>query len=468
MTAQLKEVRSKLRPVHIWIIVLISRFHKFRFMKIAVVGTGYVGLVTGTCFAETGNTVTCIDIDQEKVKSLQSGVITIFEPGLEVLFERNIKQGRLSFTTNLKEGIEGAKIIFLALPTPPGEDGSADLKYILNVSEELGPLLKDYTVIVDKSTVPVGTAERVRERIAKKATVDFDVVSNPEFLREGVAVEDFMKPDRVVLGTSSAKAQKVMETLYAPFVRQGNPIIFMSERSAELTKYAANSFLAAKISFMNEIANLCELVGADVDSVRKGVGTDSRIGKRFLFPGIGYGGSCFPKDVQALAKSSDDVQYDFKILKAVMEVNAVQKTKLIPRIKEHFKGNLKGKTIAMWGLAFKPHTDDIREAPSLYNIEELLKEGALIKAHDPEGMTNVQRQLGSRIQYFESPYEAAENADAIFIATEWPEFRAPDFEKLSSILNEKVIFDGRNLYDLQVMKELGYKYVSIGREVVNG
>ena len=456
------------RYIQIWLIVLISRTHKSKFMKIAVVGTGYVGLVTGTCFAETGNTVTCIDIDQEKVSKLQNGVITIFEPGLEVLFERNIKQERLVFTTNLKEGIEDAKIIFLALPTPPGEDGSADLKYILKVSEDLGPLLNEYTVIVDKSTVPVGTAEKVRERIARKAKVDFDVVSNPEFLREGVAVDDFMKPDRVVLGTTSAKAKKVMESLYAPFVRQGNPIIFMDERSAELTKYAANSFLATKISFMNEIANLCELVGADVDSVRKGVGTDSRIGKRFLFPGIGYGGSCFPKDVQALAKSSDEVQYDFKILKAVMDVNAEQKTRLIPRIKEHFKGNLKGKTIAMWGLAFKPHTDDIREAPSLYNIEELLKEGAIVKAHDPEGMKNVERVLGDRIQYLDTPYDAAENADAIFIATEWPEFRAPDFDRLSTILKEKVIFDGRNLYDLQLMKEMGYKYYSIGREVING
>ncbi len=437
-------------------------------MKIAVVGTGYVGLVTGTCFAETGNTVTCVDIDQEKVKKLQEGVITIYEPGLEQLFERNIKQDRLFFTTNLEEGIKDAKVIFLALPTPPGEDGSADLKYILKVSEDLGPLLKNYTVVVDKSTVPVGTADKVRERIAQNCQVEFDVVSNPEFLREGVAVEDFMKPDRVVLGTTSAKAHKVMETLYAPFVRQGNPIIFMDERSAELTKYAANSFLATKITFMNEIANLCELVGADVDSVRKGVGTDSRIGKRFLFPGIGYGGSCFPKDVQALAKSSQDYKYDFKILNAVMDVNASQKTKLIPRIKEYFKGDLKGKTIAVWGLSFKPHTDDIREAPALYNIEELLKEGVIIKVHDPEGMKNVEKIMKDKIQYFTTPYEAAENADAIFIATEWPEFRAPDFDRLSSILKDKVIFDGRNLYDLSVMKELGYKYFSIGREVVNG
>lgn len=437
-------------------------------MKIAVVGTGYVGLVTGTCFAETGNTVICVDIDKEKVNKLQQGIITIYEPGLEQLFERNIKQNRLFFTTNLEEGIKEAKVIFLALPTPPGEDGSADLKYVLKVSEDLGPLLKNYTVIVDKSTVPVGTADKVKERIARKAQVDFDVVSNPEFLREGVAVEDFMKPDRVVLGTTSPNARRVMENLYAPFVRQGNPIIFMDERSAELTKYAANSFLATKISFMNEIANLCELVGADVDSVRKGVGTDSRIGKRFLFPGIGYGGSCFPKDVQALAKASKDLQYDFKILNAVMDVNAIQKTKLIPRIKEYFKGNLKGKTIAVWGLSFKPHTDDIREAPSLYNIEELLKAGAIIKAHDPEGMKNVEKILGNKIQYVNTPYEAAENADAIFIATEWPEFRAPDFDKLSSILKGKVIFDGRNLYDLSLMKELGYAYFSIGREVVNG
>jgi UDPglucose 6-dehydrogenase len=437
-------------------------------MKIAVVGTGYVGLVTGTCFAETGNTVTCVDIDKEKVKKLQNGKVTIYEPGLEQLFERNIKQKRLLFTTDLKEGIHDAKIIFLALPTPPGEDGSADLKYILKVADDLGELLSDYTVVVDKSTVPVGTADKVRERIAKRAKVEFDVVSNPEFLREGVAVEDFMKPERVVIGTTSPKARKVMESLYAPFVRQGNPLVFMDERSAELTKYAANSFLATKITFMNEIANLCELLGADVDSVRKGVGTDSRIGKRFLFPGIGYGGSCFPKDVQALAKSSADTNYEFKILKAVMEVNEDQKTKLIPRVKEYFKGNLKGKTIAMWGLSFKPHTDDIREAPALYNIDELLAAGVTIKAHDPEAMENVKKVIGDKIQYCPTPYDAAEGADAIFIATEWPEFRTPDFDKLATILKGKVIFDGRNLYELSLMKELGYAYYSIGREVVNG
>lgn len=437
-------------------------------MKITVVGTGYVGLVTGTCFAETGNTVTCVDIDQEKVAKLKSGKITIYEPGLEQLFERNIRQNRLLFTTNLKEGIEGAKIIFLALPTPPGENGSADLKYILGVAENLGPLLKDYTIVVDKSTVPVGTADKVRERIAKHAKVDFDVVSNPEFLREGVAVDDFMKPERVVIGTSSDRAKKIMETLYAPFVRQGNPLVFMDERSSELTKYAANSFLATKITFMNEIANLCERLGADVDAVRKGIGTDSRIGKRFLFPGIGYGGSCFPKDVQALAKSSDDVSYDFRILKAVMDVNHSQKTKLIPRIKDYFHGDLKGKVFALWGLSFKPHTDDIREAPALYNIEELLKEGVMIKSHDPESMENVKQLFGNKIEYHSTPYEAAQGADAILIATEWPEFRTPDFEKLSSLLKNKLIFDGRNLYELNQMRELGYTYFSIGRETIYG
>lgn len=437
-------------------------------MKIAVVGTGYVGLVTGTCFAETGNTVTCIDIDQEKVKKLQSGQVTIYEPGLENLFTRNISQGRLSFTTNLAEGIKEAKIIFLALPTPQGADGAADLKYILKVADDLGPLLSEYTVLVDKSTVPVGTAEKVAERVKVKAKVEFDVVSNPEFLREGVAVEDFMKPERVVIGTESAKARKIMETLYAPFVRQGNPLIFMDARSAELTKYAANSFLAAKITFMNEIANLCEKLGADVDDVRKGMGTDSRIGKRFLFPGIGYGGSCFPKDVQALAKSSEDVNYDFKILRSVIEVNEDMKTRLIPHVKKYFNGSLKGKTIAMWGLAFKPHTDDIREAPALYNIDILVAEGAKVKVHDPEAMANVKKLIGDKVEYFNTPYETLQDADALFIATEWPEFRTPDFDKVNSLLKNKVIFDGRNLYDLEQMKELGYTYFSVGRETIHG
>lgn len=437
-------------------------------MKIAVVGTGYVGLVTGTCFAETGNTVTCVDIDKAKVDKLNAGKITIYEPGLEQLFERNIKQERLFFTTDLKEGIKDAQIIFLALPTPPGEDGSADLKYILKVADDLGPLLKAFTVVVDKSTVPVGTADKVRDRIAANAKVEFSVVSNPEFLREGVAVEDFMKPDRVVIGTSSEKAKKVMEQLYAPFVRQGNPIIFMDERSAELTKYAANSFLATKITFMNEVANLCELLGADVDAVRKGIGTDSRIGKRFLFPGIGYGGSCFPKDVQALAKSSKDAAYNFKILNAVMDVNSSQKTKLIAAIKNYFNNSLKGKTIAVWGLAFKPHTDDIREAPALENIEVLLAEGAVVRVHDPEAMEHVKTIFGDKITFCKNPYEAATGADALFIATEWPEFRTPDFAKLSASLKNEAIFDGRNLYDLQQMKELGYTYYSIGRATVNG
>ena len=435
-------------------------------MRISVIGTGYVGLVTGTCFAETGNSVTCIDIDVEKIAKLSAGTITIFEPGLDTLFDRNIRQGRLSFTTSLKEGIKDSQIIFLALPTPAGEDGSADLKYVLGVAEQLGGLLEKYTVIVDKSTVPVGTAEKVSEKIKVNSKVEFDVVSNPEFLREGVAVDDFMKPDRVVIGTSSDRAVKIMNTLYAPFVRQGNPIIFMDERSAELTKYAANAFLATKITFMNEIANLCEKLGADVDAVRKGVGTDSRIGKRFLFPGIGYGGSCFPKDVQALAKASDDGQYDFKILKAVMKVNTDQKTKLIPRIEEYF-GSLKGKVIACWGLSFKPHTDDIREAPSLYNIEALLSLGATIRAHDPEAMENVKKVMGSKITYHDPPYEAAVGADAIFIATEWPEFRTPDFAKLTTIMKGKVIFDGRNLYELRDMKDQGFTYISVGRHTIH-
>lgn len=435
-------------------------------MKIAVVGTGYVGLVTGTCFAETGNTVTCIDINEEKVKSLKNGVIPIYEPGLDVLFERNIQQGRLKFTTNLKEGIEEAVIIFLALPTPPGEDGSADLSYILGVSKDLGPLLHQYTVIVDKSTVPVGTAELVRNEIARHAKVEFDVVSNPEFLREGVAVEDFMKPDRVVIGTTSEKAKKIMERLYAPLVRQGNPVMFMDERSAELTKYAANAFLATKITFMNEIANLCERVGANVDEVRKGIGADSRIGKRFLFAGIGYGGSCFPKDVQALAKTSSDFDYDFKILKSVMQVNQNQKTKLLPAIKAYFNGQLKDKKIAIWGLAFKPYTDDIREAPALENIQALVKAGAHVKAYDPEAQKNVERLLGDAISYGTDLYETIEGADALLIMTEWPEFRTPDFDKIAKLLKNKVIFDGRNVFETEQMEELGFDYFSIGRKSI--
>lgn len=442
-------------------------------MKIAVVGTGYVGLVTGTCFSETGNQVTCVDIDKNKVDKLSSGQITIYEPGLEKLFLRNQKEGRLHFTTSLEDAIKEAQIIFLALPTPPGEDGSADLKYILGVASDLGKLLKptDYKVIIDKSTVPVGTAEKVRAAILASATEDisgsFDVVSNPEFLREGVAVDDFMKPDRVVIGTESDKAKKLMSDLYVPFVRQGNPIIFMDEKSAELTKYAANSFLAVKISFMNEIAQLCERMGADVDMVRKGIGSDERIGKRFLFPGIGYGGSCFPKDVQALAKSSGEVKYEFKILDAVMDVNEKQKLHLLPKIKKYFNDDLKGKHFALWGLAFKPNTDDIREAPALYIIDELVKAGATVSAFDPEGMNNVKQLLGDKISYGERQYDVLANADALIIATEWNEFRTPEFDKIKASLKNQAIFDGRNLFDLQQMKQLGFHYESVGRKVVS-
>jgi UDPglucose 6-dehydrogenase len=435
-------------------------------MKIAVVGTGYVGLVTGTCFAETGNYVTCVDINEAKIKQMQNGIVPIYEPGLEDMFHRNVNEGRLNFTTSLVDGIAGAKVIFLALPTPPGEDGSADLKYILQVANDLGPLLTEYTVIIDKSTVPVGTSELVHAAIAKNAQVDFDVVSNPEFLREGVAVEDFMKPDRVVIGTESDRAKDVMTKLYAPLVRQGNPIIFMDERSAEMTKYAANAFLATKITFMNEIANLCEKVGANVDDIRRGIGTDSRIGKRFLFAGIGYGGSCFPKDVQALAKTSEDNAYQFHILDSVMRVNELQKTKLMPLIESHFNNDLAGKTIGIWGLAFKPYTDDIREAPALYNIKALVALGCKVRVYDPEAMKNVKELLGDVVEYSKNPYDAIEGADALMIVTEWPQFRTPDFERMDTLLKNKVIFDGRNLYELPQMQELGYTYYSVGRKFV--
>jgi len=432
-------------------------------MKIAVVGTGYVGLVSGTCFAETGNKVTCIDIDQKKVTKLSSGEITIYEPGLEKIFLRNLNEGRLKFTTNLAEGIKDAAIIFLALPTPPGADGSADLKYVLGVASDLGKIMTDYKVIVDKSTVPVGTAEKVHAAIAANYKGEFDVVSNPEFLREGVAVDDFMKPDRVVIGTTSERAKKIMGELYAPYVRQGNPVIFMDEKSAELTKYAANSFLATKISFMNEIAQLCERLGADVDMVRRGIGSDDRIGKRFLFPGIGYGGSCFPKDVQALIKSAEEVGYDFQILKSVEEVNEAQKLHLIPKIKAYFNNDIQGKHFALWGLAFKPNTDDIREAPALYLIDALTAAGATVTAFDPEAMPNVKGVIGDKITYVDTQYEALQKADALIIATEWAEFRTPDFEMMEARLNAKVIFDGRNLFDSKQIREQGYHYESIGR-----
>lgn len=434
--------------------------------KIAVVGTGYVGLVTGTCFAETGNQVTCIDIDAKKVERMRNGEIPIYEPHLDVLFDRNISAGRLTFTTSLEEGINDAEIVFLALPTPPGEDGSADLSYILGVAEQLGVLIDDYKVIVDKSTVPVGTAEKVKEMITKNARVQFSVVSNPEFLREGFAVDDFMKPDRVVIGTSDDRARKVMESLYKPFVRQGNPIIFMDEKSAELTKYAANAFLATKITFMNEIANFCEIVGADVDKVRIGIGSDDRIGKRFLFPGIGYGGSCFPKDVKALAKSGVENNFNFEILQAVMRVNENQKTVLFPKMKNFFRGDLKGKKIAVWGLAFKPDTDDIREAPALYMIDELTKEGANVMAYDPEAMDNVKALLGNSIGFGNDEYEVLKDADALLICTEWGIFRNPDFDRMRTLMNDAVVFDGRNLFDLDEMNDKGFYYSSIGRNLI--
>lgn len=434
-------------------------------MNIAVVGTGYVGLVTGTCFADTGNNVICVDIDEDKVKRMQAGEVPIYEPYLDTVFERNIRQNRLTFTTDLEDAVSKSTIIFLALPTPPGEDGSADLSYVLGVAEELGKMITDYKVIIDKSTVPVGTAEKVTAKVAEYAKVDFDVVSNPEFLREGFAVEDFMKPDRVVIGTSSDRAAEIMKDLYKPFVRQGNPLIVMDEKSAELTKYAANSFLATKITFMNEIANFCELVGADVDKVRAGIGTDTRIGKRFLFPGIGYGGSCFPKDVQALAKSGNESGYHFEILDSVLRVNNRQKLSLIEKVKRHY-GDLKGKTFALWGLAFKPDTDDIREAPALYMIDELLEAGASIKSFDPEAMDNVKALYGDKISFEENMYDAADGADALLIATEWSVFRNPDFDKLAGLLKEKRIFDGRNLFETDRMKDLGFHYESIGREIV--
>jgi UDPglucose 6-dehydrogenase len=435
-------------------------------MNIAVVGTGYVGLVTGTCFAEMGNQVVCVDIDAQKVEAMKQGRIPIYEPHLDVLFERNIKQGRLSFTTDLESAVKPAQIIFLALPTPPGEDGSADLSYVLGVASKLGGIIDTYKVVVNKSTVPVGTAEKVSSAIAATCKSEFDVVSNPEFLREGFAVDDFMKPDRVVIGTDSEKARKLMGDLYAPFVRQGNPIYMMDARSSELTKYAANAFLATKITFMNEIANLCERTGANVDMVRIGIGSDDRIGKRFLFAGIGYGGSCFPKDVQALAKTADEYGYDFRVLDSVMTVNATQRTIIFDKIMKHFGNDIRGKRIAVWGLAFKPDTDDIREAPALFLIEKLLAAGASVSVFDPEAMNNVQKSFGDRIHYASDQYEAIKDSDALLIATEWAVFRTPDFERMSSLMKSKSVFDGRNLYDPQKMQQMGYHYDSIGRPVL--
>jgi UDPglucose 6-dehydrogenase len=432
-------------------------------MKIAVIGTGYVGLVTGTCLAETGNFVTCVDIDEAKITTLKQGITPIYEPNLSVLIERNLSEGRLHFTSSLVDGIEGAALIFLALPTPPGADGQADLTYILNVADELGPLLNQYVVIVDKSTVPVGTAELVKERVAKHATVEFSVVSNPEFLREGFAVTDFMKPDRIVIGASDERAIQVMESLYKPFVRQGNPILVMDEKSAELTKYASNAFLATKITFMNEIANFCERVGANVDAVRLGMGADERIGKRFLFPGMGYGGSCFPKDVQALHHSGAMEGFHFQLLEAVMRVNDHQKTILFPKIQAYFHQDLSKKKLSIWGLSFKPDTDDIREAPALYLIQALLDAGASVTVYDPEAMDNVATQFGDRLRYAKNPYQALETVDGLIICTEWSVFRSPDFSMMRKNMNQHVIFDGRNIFEPEEVRAEGFDYFSIGR-----
>lgn len=425
-----------------------------------------MGLVTGTTLAELGNSVYCVDIDEKKVEGMKNGIVPIYEPNLEEMFHRNIQSERLFFTTNLKEALDKSEVVYLALPTPPGEDGSADLSYVLKVANDIGELMTEYKVIVNKSTVPVGTADKVRETISAKTAINFDVVSNPEFLREGFAVEDSMNPARVVVGSSSDKAKDIMAKIYQPFTNTGIPIIFMDEKSSELTKYASNSFLAVKITFMNEIANYCEKVGADVDKVRLGMGSDDRIGHRFLFPGIGYGGSCFPKDVKALIKSGKDDGFNFQILEATEKVNISQKVILISEIEKYFNGNLEGKTIAMWGLAFKANTDDIREASSLDNIELLLQKGAKIIAYDLIAEGNVKKLLGDKISYANTMYDALENADALFIATEWPEFKNPNFDLMAKKMNNKVIFDGRNMFPLEVPEQNGFYYKSIGRKTI--
>ncbi len=443
--------------------IIINSFKKEK-VNIGVIGTGYVGLVTGVCLAETGNQVICVDIDPQKVELLSKGIPTIYESGLEKMLQDNLSQGRLTFTTDIEKAVKNSDIIFLALPTPSAEDGSANLSFIKSVAKQIGPFINDYKIIVNKSTVPVGTVDLVKSIIQPLSKFEVDVISNPEFLREGMAINDFMKPDRIVIGTKSPKAIEFMKELYAPYVRQGNPIYFMEEKSAELTKYAANAFLATKITFMNEIATLCEKVGADIDDIRLGIGADDRIGKRFLFAGMGYGGSCFPKDVQALKHIATENEYDFQILEAVHAVNENQKLALLPKIENYFGGNLQGKKIAVWGLAFKPNTDDIREAPALLLIDKLLEMGAEIATYDPEAMDNTKKKLEGKIEFCTDPYLAIKNADALVIATEWSIFRAPDFEKMSSLLKDKLIFDGRNLYDLAKMKSLGFKYFSIGRE----
>lgn len=435
-------------------------------MNITIVGTGYVGLVTGTTLAELGNNVYCVDIDAKKVEAMKNGIVPIYEPGLEEMFLRNIQAQRLFFTTDLKEALDKSEVIYLALPTPPGEDGSADLSYVLKVANDIGEMMTDYKVVVNKSTVPVGTADKVRETISSKTQIPFDVVSNPEFLREGFAVEDSMNPARVVVGTESEKAREIMSQIYQPFTNTGVPIIFMDEKSSELTKYAANSFLAVKITFMNEIANYCEKVGADVDKVRLGMGSDDRIGHRFLFPGIGYGGSCFPKDVKALIKSGKQSGFDFQILEATENVNQNQKVILVSEIEKYFGGNLQGKKIALWGLAFKANTDDIREASSLDNIKILLEKGAEITAYDSIAEENVRRILGDKISYAKDMYSALENADCLLIATEWSEFKNPNFKLMAEKMTNKAIFDGRNMFALEQVENSGFYYKSIGRKTV--
>ena len=441
-------------------------------MKIAVVGTGYVGLVSGTCFAEAGINVVCVDIDKSKVEALKNGQIPIYEPGLEDIFKRNIEKERLSFTTDIKESLIDADAAFIAVGTPPDEDGSADLKYVLGVAQEIGEHMDHYMVIVTKSTVPVGTSMKVKHEIQKKlkwrgVDIPFDVASNPEFLKEGNAVEDFLKPDRIVVGVESAEAEKVMAKLYKPFLLNGHPILFMDIFSSEMTKYAANSMLATKISFMNDIANLCELVGANVDSVRKGIGSDARIGNKFIYPGTGYGGSCFPKDVQALIRTADQYGHSLDILKAVEAVNYRQKSTLVNKIKKHYNNDLKGKKFAVWGLAFKPKTDDMREAPSLVIIDLLIKAGAEVVAYDPVSMKEAKRILGDKVTFSKDEYDTCIDADALILVTEWPEFRIPNFRVLGKLLKSKTIFDGRNIYDPEEMKELDYTYYSIGRKTIN-
>ena len=436
-------------------------------MKIAIVGTGYVGLVTGTCFAEVGIDVTCIDIDQKKIDNLHKGILPIYEPGLEEMVSRNVEKGRLHFSTNLGEAIKGCDVAFIAVGTPPGEDGSADLKYVLAVARGIGENLDNYCVVVTKSTVPVGTAAKVRAELEsaltkRGAAIEFDVASNPEFLKEGAAIDDFLKPDRIVVGISSDRAEEVMNRLYKPFLLNGHPIIFMDIPSAEMTKYAANSMLATKISFMNDVANLCEIMGADVNKVRLGIGSDARIGTKFIYPGIGYGGSCFPKDVKALIKTAQENGYDMQVLRAVESVNEDQKSVLFNKVNQHFGGNLKGLKMAIWGLSFKPKTDDMREAPSLVIIEKLLAAGCVVTAYDPVAIPEAKHTLGDSIAYAKDEFDALIDADALLVVTEWPEFRVPNFNVVSRLMKQKVIFDGRNIYEPAEMKNLGFAYHCIG------